>query len=191
MGKSATGKDTIFKELKETLKHQIKTVIGYTTRPIRDGELNGVAYYFVDKEKLLEYEKSGKIIEKRSYTTMHGIWDYFTVDDGQIDLLDYNYMMLGTLESYEQIKSYYGEDKVFPLYLEVDDGLRLERALKRERMQITPKYKELCRRYLADEEDFSEENLVRLGIRKKYNNQNMTQCLYEILEDIKANTETE
>lgn len=190
MGKSATGKDTIFKELKETLKHQIKTVIGYTTRPIRDGELDGVAYYFVDKEKLLEYEKLGKIIEKRSYDTMHGIWEYFTVDDGQIDLLDYNYIMLGTLESYDQIKSYYGEDKVFPLYLEVDDGVRLERALKRERMQINPKYKELCRRYLADEEDFTEENLVRLGITKRYNNQNMTQCLYEIVLDINTNTIT-
>lgn len=186
MGKSATGKDTIFKELNETLKDRVKTVIGYTTRPIRAGEKNGIAYYFVDKEKLLEYEESGKIIEKRSYDTVHGIWDYFTVDDGQIDLLDSNYIMLGTLESYRQIKSYYGENKVIPLYLEVDDGLRLERALKRERMQIYPKYKELCRRYLADEEDFCEENLQELNIKKRYNNQDMKQCLSEILTDMTA-----
>lgn len=186
MGKSATGKDTIFNELKHRLKDQVKTVIGYTTRPIRDGEINGVAYYFVDSNKLSEYDKNGKIIERRSYDTIYGVWDYFTVDDGQIKLLESNYIMLGTLESFEQIKNYYGEDKVVPIYLEVEDGLRLERALKREKMQINPKFKELCRRYLADEEDFCEENLIELNINKRYNNQDMNQCLLEILADIEA-----
>ncbi|MDF2801080.1 MAG: hypothetical protein K0S61_983 [Anaerocolumna sp.] len=186
MGKSATGKDTIFKELQDIMGDQVKTVIGYTTRPIRDGETNGVAYYFVDQNKLLEFDKDGKIIERRSYHTIHGIWNYFTVDDGQINLLDSNYIMLGTPESFRQIKNYYGEDKVLPIYLEVDDGLRLERALNRERMQINPKYKELCRRYLADEEDFCEENLIGLNIIKRYNNQDMNACITEILTDIKA-----
>lgn len=186
MGKSATGKDTIFNEMKDKLRDQVKTVIGYTTRPIRDGETNGVAYYFVHRDKLSEYDKNGKIIEQRSYDTVYGVWDYFTVDDGQINLVESNYIMLGTLESFKQIKDYYGEDKVLPIYLEVEDGLRLERALKRERMQINPKYKELCRRYLADEEDFCEENLMRLNIKKRYNNQNMNQCLLEILTDIKT-----
>lgn len=184
MGKSATGKDTIFKELKDELKNKVKTVIGYTTRPIRDGERDGVAYYFVNHNKLSQYEKDNKIIERRSYDTVYGIWDYFTVDDGQIDLVDSNYIMLGTLESFGQIKSYYGEDKVLPIYLEVDDGLRLERALNREKMQITPKYKELCRRFLADEEDFCEENLDKLKIEKRYHNEDMRQCLLEILADI-------
>lgn len=186
MGKSATGKDTIFKEIKEVMGDQVKTVIGYTTRPIRDGETNGIAYYFVNQDKLSEYDKHRKIIERRSYHTIYGIWEYFTVDDGQINLSDSNYIMLGTLESFRQIKNYYGEDKVLPIYLEVDDGLRLERALKRERMQINPKYKELCRRYLADEEDFCEENLIGLNILKRYNNQDMNGCLSEILTDIKA-----
>jgi guanylate kinase len=186
MGKSATGKDTIFKEITVQMSTMAKTVIGYTTRPIRDGEINGVAYYFVNQDKLLEYEKAGKIIERRAYETIHGIWEYFTVDDGQIKLSDSNYIMLGTLESFGQIKKYYGEDKVLPIYLEVDDGLRLERALSRERMQINPKYKELCRRYLADEEDFCEENLIKLNIQKRYNNQDMKQCISEILSDINA-----
>ena len=37
-----------------------------------------------------------------------------------------------------------------PLYVEVDDGLRLSRALERERKQTEPKYAEMCRRFLAD-----------------------------------------
>ncbi|MFV0342197.1 MAG: guanylate kinase [Anaerocolumna sp.] len=185
MGKSATGKDTIFNELKIGLEGHAKTVIGYTTRPIRDGEMNGVAYHFVDQKQLSKYQEEGKIIERRSYDTVHGIWEYFTVDDGQINLLDTNYIMLGTLASFRQIRNYYGEDKVCPVYLEVEDGLRLFRALSRERGQIAPKYKELCRRYLADEEDFSEDNLRELNIVKRYNNLDMGECLMEILTDIR------
>ena len=56
------------------------------------------------------------------------------------------------------------------IYIEVEDGLRLERALKRERKQASPKYEEMCRRFLADAKDFSEENLMAAGIKEKYQN---------------------
>jgi guanylate kinase len=92
--------------------------------------------------------------------------------------------MIGTLEAYEQIRNYYGEKAVVPIYIEVEDGLRLERALHRERSQENPKYKEMCRRYLADEEDFSEENLSRLKIDRRYENKDITVCLNEIIQDI-------
>ena len=67
-----------------------------------------------------------------------------------------------------------------PIYIEVEDGERLARALERERRQAVPKYKEMCRRFLADEEDFCEENLKRLGIDKRYRNTDMETCLNEI-----------
>ena len=95
----------------------------------------------------------------RDSHTVYGIWKYFTADDGQICLAESDYLMIGTLEAYEQIRNYFGTDKVCPVYVEVDDGLRLQRALDRERAQDQPKYAEMCRRFLADEEDFSEENL--------------------------------
>lgn len=62
--------------------------------------------------------------------------------------------------------------------------MRLERALKREREQKEPKYKELCRRFLADEEDFKEENLLRCGITRRYCNEDMETCLEEIYGEI-------
>ena len=37
MGKSASGKDTIFKQIKERMPN-LKTIVIYTTRPIREGE---------------------------------------------------------------------------------------------------------------------------------------------------------
>ena len=71
MGKSASGKDTIYKILRERLP-QIRTVVPYTTRPIRAGERDGVEYYFVTGKRLADLEKQGKIIEKRTYQTIYG-----------------------------------------------------------------------------------------------------------------------
>jgi guanylate kinase len=185
MGKSATGKDTIYKRLLESEGLKLRTAVMYTTRPIRNSEVDGVEYYFVDEAALLELQKQNKIIEHRSYQTIHGAWHYFTVNDGQINLEEADYLMIGTLETYIQIREYFGRDKVVPIYIEVEDGARLMRALKREQKQEQPKYAEMCRRYLADEEDFSEEHLQKSGIEKRYHNNDINICLYEIEHDIK------
>lgn len=185
MGKSAIGKDTIYKELLNNKSSDLKEIVIYTTRPIRDGEKDGVEYFFVSNDELEELKNQDKIIEIRQYNTVGGLWSYFTVNDGQIDLDSYNSLIIGTLESYEQIKNYFGDDKVYPIYIEVDDGIRLQRALDRERQQKLPQYAEMCRRFLADEEDFKEENLKRLGISKRYNNLTLDKCIDEIIKDIK------
>ena len=103
MGKSSSGKDTIFKKLKEILP-QFRTIILYTTRPIRAGETDGVEYYFTDEAKLESLEKQGAVIEMRAYHTKCGVWKYFTADDGQIDLEKYDYIVIGTLQSYEEMR---------------------------------------------------------------------------------------
>lgn len=179
MGKSSSGKDTIFKKVQEGIP-ELKTIVLYTTRPIREGEQDGVEYFFVNEEKLEEFKAAGKIIELRSYDTIHGIWNYFTVDDNQIDLGHHSYLVIGTLESYEKMRTYFGTDKIVPIYIEVEDGERLERALKRERQQAEPKYAELCRRFLADTQDFSEDKLEKLGIKERFYNEDMEKCIEEI-----------
>lgn len=99
------------------------------------------------------------MIEHRAYHTCHGLWRYFTVDDGQIDLDTKDYICIGTLESYESTKAYFGQDRLLPVLIELDDGARLQRALDRERKQEQPKYEEMCRRFLADSEDFRRSGL--------------------------------
>ena len=112
MGKSATGKDTVFKELLS--RHpELKTIVMYTTRPIRDGERDGVEYYFTNQKKLEELSQAGKVIELRTYETVHGPWSYFTADDGQFDLESgQKYLMIGTLDSYEKMCRYFGNEVV-------------------------------------------------------------------------------
>lgn len=185
LGKSCSGKDTIFKKLKENRELNLNTVTGYTTRPMREGETNGVEYFFVNNEELKALKNQGKVIECRDYNTVYGVWSYFTVDDGQINLDKGNYLYIGTLESYEQMVRYYGKEVVVPIYVEVETGERLSRAVNRERQQENPKYTELCRRFLADEEDFCEENIKKAGIEKRYENNSLERCIEEIVEDIR------
>ncbi len=179
MGKSASGKDTIYKKVKEALP-ELKTIVIYTTRPIREGETDGVEYFFSNEEKLQELQQARKVIELREYNTVHGIWKYFTADDGQFDS-DSHLIAIGTLESYVQLRKYFGEEKLIPIYIEVEDGVRLERALTREKLQKEPKYEELCRRFLADAADFSAEKLAKAGITQKYINKDVDKCVEEIL----------
>ena len=180
MGKSASGKDTIYNRLLAMEELKLRRVVPYTTRPMRSGETDGETYFFCTQDQVKAFEKAGKIIELRAYDTVYGVWKYFTADDGQICLTESDYLMIGTLEAYEQIRNYFGTEKVRPIYVEVDDGLRPQRALDRERTQEQPKYAEMCRRFLADEQDFSEENLKKAGIEKRFLNQNLTQVTEEI-----------
>lgn len=180
MGKSASGKDTLFQLLLGERGLPLKTVVLYTTRPMRAGERDGVEYFFCGEEQVREFESQGKIIELRAYQTVHGVWKYFTAADDQMDLERQSYLMIGTLESYLKIREYYGKERVIPIYIEVEDGERLQRALERERAQEQPRYEELCRRFLADAKDFSEENLRAAGITKRFTNEVLEDTLREI-----------
>ncbi len=183
MGKSASGKDTVFSRLINDEGLALERMVPYTTRPMRSGETDGVEYHFTDIDGLKSLRDDGKVIEERCYHTVHGDWHYFTVDDGNVNNTD-DYLMIGTLEVYTKLVSYFGSDRVVPLYIEIDDGERLQRALQRERSQDNPKYAEMCRRYLADCEDFSEDKIALAGIVKRYDNSNLEECIGSIKRDI-------
>ena len=183
MGKSSSGKDTIFNMLKNNLN--INTYVMYTTRPIRKGEKNGVTYHYISDEEMQKYidgKMPSKLIEKRTYHTVHGNWTYATIKDEQFET-EKDMLMIGTLESYNKMKEQIKEG-LKPIYIEVEDGLRLERAVKREQEQKEPKYAELCRRFLSDSKDFSEENIKKAGITKRFQNIDLNECVREITDYI-------
>ena len=156
---SGSGKSTIINYLL-TQNLNLAFSISATSRPPRGTEQDGVEYFFVDQERFDEMMDEEKIIEFRSYNTKCGIWTYFTADDGQIELWQYDYLVIGTIESYCALK---------------------------ERAQTKPQYAELCRRFLADAEDFSEENLERVGIKRRFQNIDKETCMEEILREINVN----
>ena len=100
IGKSGTGKDTLYQELLNDEALPFERLVPCTTRPVRAGEQNGREYFFYTVEELRALEQAGKVIESRCYKTVHGPWYYFTADDGQIDPARHSTLLIGTLVSY-------------------------------------------------------------------------------------------
>lgn len=187
MGKSSSGKDTIYKRLLSQDKVKLRNIVPYTTRPIRAEEREGVEYHFTDEEGYQRLLQKGVVIEARAYHTCLGLWRYFTVADERIEMENHSYVMIATLEAYKQIQKYYGAVRVLPILIELDDGIRLQRALDREKAQDQPRYEEMCRRFLADAQDFSTENIRKAGIVKRFYNNDLEECLEEILGYLRDN----
>ena len=185
MGKSSSGKDSIYSRIMEQEDLALARIVPYTTRPRREGETEGREYIFTDETHVQQLEHAQKVIELRAYHTVYGIWKYFTVDDGRIDLSAHSYLYIVTLEGYQKIQRYFGKSCVVPIYIEVEDGERLLRAIARERQQKTPQYEEMCRRFLADAADFSEEKLTEAGITRRFINKDMEGTIREITEYIR------
>lgn len=191
MGKSASGKDTIYKRIKEQI--DVKTYVLYTTRPIRTGEQEGVDYHYVSDEQMLKFKQEGKVIESRTYRTVKGPWTYATIADEQLEQ-NGDILTVGTLESYNKIKEYYEDKedtKLLPVYITIDEEERRKRALEREKKQKNPNYEEVERRIKADNIDFSEENLKKAGIgqNETFENYDLDKCVESIVTYIQKERE--
>jgi len=180
MGKSSTGKDTIYNRLLEDESLGLTRLVPYTTRPIRIKEVDGVDYHFVDENRYEELKQNGDILEERAYNTVHGVWRYFTVKDSDVIESDKHLLYIGTLEAYVNLCKSLGKEYLLPIYIETDDGERLSRALRRELKQSEPKYAELCRRFLADTEDFCDEKLAEAGVNIRFINDDLEVCIEQI-----------
>ena len=179
MGPSSAGKDTIYKKLIE-IHPDFKPIVLYTNRPIRENEIDGINYNFVSLEEIRNMEQQNQILEKREYDTIYGVWVYATAKTN-IDIENNNYIGMNTLEGFNKLYEYY-QDSIIPFLIYVDDGIRLTRALEREKLQTNPKYSEMCRRFLADCEDFSEEKLSKSFpfYTCSNNTNNVMDCVNEI-----------
>lgn len=153
VGPSSSGKDSFYEYI--VRKYDLDRIVLHTTRPMRDGEVEGQTYFFVTKEEMDKMDKNGELIERRYYNSKYGIWSYATHRDS-VDISK-NCVVINTWEAYQKFIDYLGKDNVFPIYFELDPKVRYERALARERQQKQPKFDELRRRFEADSYDFREE----------------------------------
>lgn len=159
VGKSGSGKDTMYTQIMALGLPHLRPVIPCTTRPRRTNEADGQSYHFVSPEELARYESAGQIIEKREYMTTQGLWTYFTPRFHLTEESDR--LLITTLEGVHALIALYGSPQVQVIYLYTNDRTRLLRCIERESREETPDYAEVCRRFLADQADFSQEQLAR------------------------------
>ena len=160
IGKGGSGKDTILQELLKQFSlqdrdvgNELKQLVTYTTRPMREGEKDGVEYHFVDIKTLKKMNRQKKILELRKYRVATGDkWYYFTADDGQINELN-DLILVGPLKQYTELNKRL-TTPIIPIYIKVDDSVIKKRMYKRESKQENPNYDEVDRRIEADRKDF-------------------------------------
>ena len=154
LGKSGTGKDTLFRLALEDPSLELTPLVPYTTRPRRAHETEGKEYHFVTVEDMEKMQANGQIVEHRSYDTVHGVWHYFTAAARLEE--DRDYLLITTPAALPHIVAYFGADRVVATLLQASDAVRLRRYIAREEQEEKPNFSEVCRRFLADEADFAE-----------------------------------
>ena len=169
MGKAGSGKDTIMRALlKQPAFKNAIPIISCTTRPKREGEQNGIDYYFLTNEEFTNKVLSGDMLE----ATVFNNWCYGTSTENlskdKINIGVFNPEGVGLLRENPNIN-------LKLIYIEADDKDRLLRQLNREK---NPNVHEIVRRYLADEKDFVEDEIEYLQPDCFINNNNNNSINY-------------
>lgn len=147
LAKSSAGKDAITSVVSENL--DISMATSFTTRPMREGEVEGREYNFIDEASFRDLHGCDRLAEYTSYEVADdSVW-YYGLTKDELEKADY-VMVIVNPHGLEQLQKLYG-DRVVSILIECNGMTRLKRSIERDK-KGNPK--ELCRRFLADEEDF-------------------------------------
>jgi guanylate kinase len=148
IGEAGSGKDTCLKALL-TSNPAYHEIISCTTRPPREGEIDGVNYYFLTEKEFTTKLSNGEMLEWSSFNG----WLYGTpissLSKENINVGVFNPAGIQTLIKLKQINREEVETKVY--YMRTSAKERLLRQLNREE---DPDVEEIIRRFSADEKDF-------------------------------------
>ena len=154
MGPSGSGKDTVLKEVLKKNPNDFHKIINCTTRPMREGEVNGVDYFFISPETFAEQVLNFDMIEATNFND----WFYGTSKDALVN----NAINIGVF-SPEAVEALLESPEIELMVLELaaSDKTRLLRQLNRE---ANPNVHEIIRRFKADEEDFADLDILRITL---------------------------
>jgi guanylate kinase len=180
VGQSCTGKDTILAKVRKILN--IDLIVTSTTRPMREGEIDGVTYHFMTEEEFQLAKRNDSVVEDRAYNTVAGLWRYFTTTKN-LDA-DKNYICVGTINQCTSYTKYFGVGVVRPIKIIVSDYDRLMRGITRE-LSNKQNFKEVARRFLDEFDEFTDENYSRINFILEVKNDVLDECCDTIVRRIK------
>ena len=146
IGKTASGKDTIVKEL--YLNHSFKKIVTYTTRPMRENEIDGITYHYISDEEFKQKIDEDFFAEYKSYQSEFGEWFYGTSEDSIINS-DSKSIIILTPQGYKDILSKYPNLNYKSIYLYASNRTIRERLIQRGDDEA-----EARRRVKHDKKDF-------------------------------------
>lgn len=134
VGKTASGKTTVANELCKNYGY--KRIITYTTRPMRENEVQDVDYHFISDEQFNRMVENNEFTEYKRYNTAHGVWSYGSVITSEQVLSDDCYVIILTPQGLRDLSKKMSQYIAF--YLNISFESQLERLKKRgdEEQQI-------------------------------------------------------
>lgn len=165
--KSGCGKSSIVRELLKQNRHRYIPWLMYTTRPIRNNEINGIDYHFITDEELMKMDNEKLFIEKREYYRTDGAYTYATriLEPSRAKSGIYIFMEQ-TMESAQNVQDFYSKKKIPVLNFLIDasESVCIDRNIKRGGLAI----EEIERRISSDNQLSWYPNL---NITEKYINE--------------------
>lgn len=154
MGPSGSGKDTVLKEVLKKNPKEFNKIINCTTRPMREGEVDGVDYFFISPETFAEQVLNFDMIEATNFND----WFYGTSKSALVsDIINIGVFSPEAVEALLESP----DIELMVLELAASDKTRLLRQLNRE---ANPNVHEIIRRFKADEEDFADLDILRITL---------------------------
>lgn len=156
-GKSSAGKDKLQSIMEDKC---FQSLVSTTSRPMRDGEVNGIQYNFTTREGFEKLIETDMLIEYRTYNVLNNgdadVWYYGLPKQNLLE--NGNYVVVLDFQGVEEFTKYYGRENCYIVYVDVDDATRTERAKKRGSFDQA----EWDRRMIADEKDFPQDKIDSL-----------------------------
>ena len=153
LGKTASGKTSIVNELETN--HNYKHIITYTTRPIRDGEIQDKTYHFITEEEFLQKVDDNFFAEWKTYNTIYGDWYYGSArEDYQTETENDKNVIILTPDGYRDVIKALGY-KPPSIYIYASDEIIKQRLIERG-----DDPKEAERRLEHDTDDFKDVELL-------------------------------
>lgn len=154
IGKAGAGKDSIQKATCEAHPLMFHPIVSCTTRPMREGEVEGVDYNFISLNEFTRKVLNGDMLEATEFRD----WFYGTT----LDSLSKDKINIGVFNP-AGVEALLEDSRLDVIVFEINapDKQRLMRYLNREAL---PDCAEMCRRYFTDEKDFSDLDFDRYQI---------------------------
>lgn len=144
-GKAGSGKDTILQRVVAACP-QLHEIVSCTTRPMREGEADGINYFYLTGEQFGEKVLRGEMLEATCFNDWFYGTSYDSLRSDCVNIAVLNPEGIDSIIAHKNI-----EMVVF--YVEAKDKTRLLRQLNRE---TDPDLYEIIRRFRADELDFED-----------------------------------
>lgn len=172
-GKAGAGKDTLLRKVTRSARTAVflHEIVSCTTRPPREGEVDGVNYHFMTNEEFAQKILKGEMLE----ATIFNDWCYGTA----LQSLDVNKVNIGVFNP-EGIETLLEDPRINlrVYYVDVPGKERLIRQLNREE---SPDINEIIRRYKADEEDFMDLDFDYYTVFNDDKKDTMTETVRDII----------